>query len=125
MIDLAAEVGEMGHAKRRLRELKAEREVLASEAAQARAYVPTLEELMPAIHKRLEDLEGMLKEDVPRGRLALGSLLGEKRLRVYPGGRIEGMATLRANELAAPSGSSGRRVSVVAGAGFEPATCGL
>ena len=80
---------------------------------------------MPAVRERLEDLEGMLKADVSRGRLALGSLLDEKRLRVYPGGRIEGLATLRANEIAAPGKSQERRVSVVAGAGFEPTTCGL
>ena len=61
----------------------------------------------------------MLKADLGRGRLALGSLLGETRLRVYPGGRIEGMATLRDNELAAPRDSSKRRVSVVAGARFD------
>lgn len=58
----------------------------------------------------------MLKADVPRGRLALGSLLDEKRLRVHPDGRIEGLATLITNELAAPGNTQGRRDSVVAGA---------
>jgi hypothetical protein len=47
-----------------------------------------------------------------------GSLLNEKRLRVHPDGRIEGVATLQANENAAPGKSQGRRVSLVAGARY-------
>jgi hypothetical protein len=36
------------------------------------------------------------------GRLALGGLFGDKRLRVYPDGRIEGIATLSPKMLHAP-----------------------
>ncbi len=59
------------------------------------------------------------------GRLALGGLFGDKRLRVYPDGRIEGTATLSPEMLHAPKRTPERADSVVAGEGFEPPTSGL
>ena len=72
---------------------------------------------------RLRDLRETLTADV--GGMALGALLGEDRLRIYADGRIEGTATLRPETLWAPRTASGPIAPVVAGAGFEPATCGL
>jgi hypothetical protein len=51
--------------------------------------------MIPLARERLGNLEAMLEADVPRGRLALGSLLDEKRLRVHPDGRIEGRLAVR------------------------------
>ncbi len=44
----------------------------------------------------------MLRADVSKGHLAVGALLGDARLRVYPDGRIEGTATLSPNESRRP-----------------------
>ena len=60
-----------------------------------------------------------------RGRLALGGLFGDQRLRVYQDGRIEGSAILAPEMLRAPRRSSEPAASVVAGEGFEPPTSGL
>jgi hypothetical protein len=78
---------------------KTERERLASELGRRRTNLPTLEELKPLLRERLRDLEATLRADVPRGRLALGTLLDGKRLRIYAHGRIEGVATLTSETL--------------------------
>ena len=74
---------------------------------------------------KLDEVEGTLLADVAQGRLALGALLGDRRLRVYEDGRIEGVAVLEPDMLAAPKRTSEPRVRVVAGEGFEPPTSGL
>ena len=70
------------------------------------------------MEERLLDLETMLRADVSKGRLAVGALLGDARLRVYPNGRIEGTAILSPNESRRPQidpeaasfGGSGGRI---------------
>ena len=77
------------------------------------------------VRAKLEEIEETLLADVAQGRLALGALLGDRRLRVCEDGRIEGVAVLEPEMLAAPRRTPEPRDSVVAGAGFEPATSGL
>lgn len=55
----------------------------------------------------LRNVEATIRADVALGRLALGGLLGENRVRVYADGRIEGLATLSAELLAAPERAPG------------------
>jgi len=57
---------------------------------------------MPRVRAMLRNVEAMIRSDVALGRLALGGLLAESRLRVYADGRIEGLATLSPETLAAP-----------------------
>ena len=125
MLDLAAELGDLEAAKAKLRELRQERERLAADLARTERALPTIAELEPLVRAKLRDLKATLRADVGLGHLTLGGLLGEDRLRVYADGRIEGTATLRPGTLSAPRRTSGPIDSVVAGAGFEPATCGL
>ena len=80
---------------------------------------------MPRLREKLHDIEATLRGDLARGRLALGGLLGDRRLRVYRDGRIEGFATLTPEMLPAPRRTSKPADSVVAGEGFEPPTSGL
>ena len=80
---------------------------------------------MPVVRAKLEAIEQTLLADVAQGRMALGALLGDRRLRVYEDGRIEGVAVLEPEMLADPRRTSEPRVSVVAGEGFEPPTSGL
>ena len=68
---------------------------------------------MPAVRERLREIEATLQGDATQGRLVLGALLGDRRLRVYADGRFEGSATLSPELLAAPRQSRGRRDSVV------------
>ena len=79
---------------------------------------------MPVVRAKLEEIERTLLVAVAQGRMALGALLGNRRLRVYEDGRIEGVAVLEPEMLAAPKRTSEPRVSVVAGEGFAPG-CGL
>jgi len=72
---------------------------------------------MPLLREKLADIDATLRADTARGRLALGALLRERRLRVYSDGRVEGIATLGPETLAAPRKASERQDSVVAGAG--------
>jgi len=51
----------------------------------------------------------------PLGRLALGGLLSDQRLRIYRDGRIEGSAILAPEMLRAPRTTSEPADSVVAG----------
>jgi site-specific DNA recombinase len=124
-LDLAIELGDLAAAKDRLGSLRTERVRVARDLAQARTNLPTLEELMPVVRAKLEEIEQTLLADVAQGRMALGALLGDRRLRVYEDGRIEGVAVLEPEMLAAPKRTSEPRVSVVAGGGFEPPTSGL
>jgi hypothetical protein len=87
-----------------------------------RVDLPTVEDFMPRLRAKLRDLEATLKADVALGRLALGGLLDDQRLRVYRDGRIEGSAILAPEALRAPRTPSEPADSVVAGGGFEPPT---
>jgi len=74
---------------------------------------------MPRVSEKLREIAATLRADVALGRLALGGLLGDERLRVYRDGRIEGVAVLRPETLAAPGRTpTGRRDRVVAGVRF-------
>jgi site-specific DNA recombinase len=111
-LDLAIEHGDLAAAKDRLRDLKAERERVARQNAQARMTLPSSEELMPLLREKLHDIEATLRADVANGRLALGALLGDRRIRVYGDGRIEGALEVVAETLRAPkrlSDDSGAR----------------
>jgi hypothetical protein len=74
---------------------------------------------MPRLREKLRDLEKTLKADVALGRLALGGLLGDERLRVYRDGRIEGALMLRPEMLRAPKRTPGPTDSVVAGGCYD------
>ena len=124
-LDLAIELGDMDAVKAKLRDLRSERERVAGELARTERALPTIKELEPLVRARLRDLRASLTADTGLGRLALGALLGQDRLRIYKDGRIEGTATLRPETLWAPREASEPIAPVVAGAGFEPATCGL
>ena len=87
--------------------------------------MPTAKDLTPLVEEKIATIREALTRNVVQGRLALGALLDGKRLQVFPDGRIEGHGILSQNELAALKEPSGRRDSVVAGAGFEPAASGL
>jgi hypothetical protein len=117
-VDLAIEMGDMDTAKKRLRALRDERERLVRELGASRIQIPSTDELLPRLREKLRDLEVTLKADVALGRLAIGGLLGDQRLRVYRDGRIEGALTLRPEMLHAPKRTLGRADSVVAGEGF-------
>lgn len=93
-LDLAIEVGDVGTAKERLRTLRTERKRVAGELSRTRLDLPTAVELMPRLRERLRDLEATIQADVPRGRLALRALLGDRRLRVFADNRIEGALAL-------------------------------
>ena len=85
------------------------------ELAAVKIELPTIEELMPRLREKLQELESTIMADVPLGRLALGGLLGEDRLRIYADGRIEGTATLAPEALHPPkrraSGGADRDVA--------------
>ena len=101
----------------------AERARLLAELAQARALVPEPGEVADAIHRALLEVREMLRGDPQGAREALRAFLGGEPLRVVSDGsgyRLEGAVDLIP---AAPT--AGPPVVQVAGAGFEPATCGL
>jgi hypothetical protein len=112
-LDLAIEHGDVAAVKDRLRDLKAERDRVARLHAQARMALPTADELMPLLREKLRDIGATLHADVASGRLALGALLGERQIRIYRDGRIEGAVALDA--LPAPSRHPKPVASVVAG----------
>jgi hypothetical protein len=90
------------------------------ELGRLRIDFPTTDELMPRLREKLREIEATLKADVARGRLALGGLLGNQRLRVYKDGRIEGSATLSPEMITAPRRTSEPRARVVAGGALRP-----
>ena len=75
--------------------------------AKPQLWLATTAELLPRLREMLRETEATLKADVPLGRLALGGLRGEHRLRVYRDGRIEGLAELGAEKPRAPRRSLG------------------
>ena len=85
-IDLAIELGDMQAAKERLRDLRSEREKVARQLSQMCTDLPTAEELMPRLRAKLREIAATLKSDIALGWLALGGLLGERRLRVHRDG---------------------------------------
>ncbi|MCH7643345.1 MAG: hypothetical protein IH974_00795 [Myxococcales bacterium] len=78
---------------------------------------------MSPLREKLCDLEKTLKADIVLGRLALGGLLGDERLRVYRDGRIEGALMLRPEMLRVPKRTPGPTDCVVAGEGFAGELC--
>ena len=116
--DLAIEMGDLETAKKRLKALRDEREVLVRDLGASRIQIPLAEELLPRLREKLRELEKTLKADVALGRLAIGGLLGDQRLRVYRDGRIEGALMLRPEMLRAPKRTPGPTDCVVAGEGF-------
>jgi hypothetical protein len=64
-----------------------------------------------------------LRTDAALGRLAIGGLIGEDRIRVYADGRFEGLATLRPEmQIAAPGDASGAATLCGSG-GLQHACC--
>lgn len=116
-LDLATEFGDMEAAKARLRELRAERERVARAHAAARVTLPTLEELRPRLREKLQAIEATLRADLAAGRLTLGALFGQERLRVHRDGRIEGVATIQPDEKLPASPRSARAGSCVGSGG--------
>jgi hypothetical protein len=115
-LDLALELGDVAAVKDRLRGLRDERGRVAGDLARARVDLPTAEDLMPLIREKLQQIEATIRPDVARGRLALGALLGERRIRVYRDGQIEGALALEPEmKLPAPRRSQEPADSVVAG----------
>ncbi len=81
----------------------------------SRIRIPSVEELLPRLREKLRELEETLKADIALGRLALGGLSGDQRLRVYRDGRIEGALMLRPEMLWVPKQTTGPTDCVVAG----------
>ena len=120
-LDLAIELGDLGAAREKLRGLRAERERIAGELARVRVDLPTAEELMPLVWEKLRQIEATIRSDVQGGRLVLGALLGDRRLRVYRDGRIEGVLTLEPEtKLPAPRSAQEPADSGVAGERYTP-----
>jgi hypothetical protein len=115
-LDLAIELGDLAEAKDRLRALRAERERKAGELDRARVDLPTAEELMPRLREKLGALEATLRADVALSRLALGTLLGDRRIRVYRDRQIEGLGRWPLKRPRPRGEASEPRDSVVAGA---------
>jgi len=80
---------------------------VAGELGRVRVDLPSAEDLLPRLSAKLRAIEETLRADVALSRLALGALLGDGRIRVYRDGRIEGLATLGPDTLAAPRGRPG------------------
>jgi hypothetical protein len=116
-LDLAIELGDSSSVKDRLRALKIDRERVVRALARTRATLPTVEELLPGLFAKLKEVRETLRADVALGRLALGGLLGDRRLRANRDGSVEGVATVGPGALAAPAGP---RDSVVAGGCYTP-----
>jgi hypothetical protein len=76
----------------------------------SRIQIASAEELLPWLREKLRALETTLTVDVAMGRLALGELLGNPRLRVYRDGRIEGALMLRSEILWVPKQTPGPTV---------------
>jgi hypothetical protein len=115
-LDLALELGDLAAVKDRLRGLRDERGRVAGDLARALVDLPTAEDLMPLVRAKLREIEATIRADVAGGRLALGALLGERRIRVYRDGRIEGALALEP-EMKLPASRKPQRPadSVVAG----------
>jgi hypothetical protein len=125
-VDLAIDLGDLPEARERLKTLRDQRERLVHELAAVKLELPMIDELMPRLREKLQELESTIMADVPRGRLALGGLLDGERLRIYADGRMDGTATLAPETLHPPKrGAPGGPDHVVAGEGFEPPTSGL
>jgi transposase len=90
-----------------VKELRDKREGVARQLASARIELPAVEDLKPRLREKLRDLESSLKADVALGRLALGGLLGDRRLKVYRDGRIEGSAVPVPRNTAGPRANPG------------------
>jgi hypothetical protein len=102
--------------KDQLRVLRAEWKRGAGELARTRIHLPTMAELMPRLREKLREIEATLRADVALSRLALGALLGDRRISVYQDGRIEGVVELDPEmNLPAPRRAQEPAVSVVAG----------
>ena len=127
LLDVAAD-GDMAAAlvRSKLADLEAERARLRVDLAEAEAEVPEPGAVADAIHRALSDVSALLRGDPQGAREALRALLGNEPLRVVAsedGYRLEGAVDL----IPATPGKEpqGPPVVQVAGAGFEPATCGL
>ena len=120
-LDLAIELGDLVEAKDRLRALRADRERVAGELGRTRVQLPTAEELLPRLREKLREIDATLRADEAMSRLALGALLGDRRIRVYQDGRIEGVLALEPEmNLPAPRRAQEPAVSVVAGGELNP-----
>jgi len=120
-LELAIELGDVGAAKVKLRALRADRDRVAGELAQVSMDLPSAESLIPRLRENLRDISAALKADPTLGRMALGSLLGDSRLRVYADGRIEGLATLDPRNSRGPEVSL--RAATVGGSGGALRPC--
>jgi len=118
-LDLAIELGDLDAAKQKLGELRDKREGVSRELASARIDLPAVEDLKPRLREKLRNLESSLKADVALGRLALGGLLSDQRLRVYRDGRIEGAVFLSPETLQAPGRNLEPAGRDVAGARYD------
>ena len=80
-----------------------------------------LESLRPRLLELLREIEATLRVDPRLGRLALGALLGGRRIRVYRDGRIEGMLALDPEmKLPAPRSAQEPADGMVAGVVSAP-----
>ena len=57
--------------------------------------------------EKLREIGDTLRADLAHGRLALGALLGDRRIRIYRDGRIEGAVAVAAGELPAARSALG------------------
>jgi len=104
------------HNWERLEALQTQRKRRALDLETVSMDLPAVEELMPRLRAKLQEFESTIMADVPLGRLALGGLIGDDRLRIYADGRIEGAVTLAPEALHPPKrAASGGADRVVAG----------
>ncbi len=127
---LAAETGEVRVYAKMIREREEERAGLEARLAEMQAPEIDRGALFEIAEGRVGQLRDWFAEAGEGARRALRMLLGERRLAVHPdpdhGYRVEGFIDLALyGRTPRNPNDSGAFASVVAGAGFEPATSGL
>ena len=133
LIRLAAKLGDLDEHAQLVAELRAERAAIERRLARSPSEEPAFDpdELVALAEEGFADLRATLQGSPVHARAALGSLLGDRRMRVGPdserGFRVEGLFEW-SPEVRVPGPlqeRTGRLASVVAGEGFEPPTSGL
>ena len=125
-------LGDLHAHARVLGELRAERAALQGQLGHARSCELDLDEarVRKLVEESVADLRAALSGAPEDARRVFAALLGDRHMRVAPdperGFRVEGLFEWSLEARApGPQEKTGRLASVVAGAGFEPATSGL
>ncbi len=126
-VDLATRTGSMDVAERKVRELTEERASLSSRLARTDRHKIDPGAVRDFILAKAADVRKTLAEGGDRTRRLLRDLVGSDRMRVYTRDRRSFVVrgTLGLDAKRAPGDDPRTPSIVVAGAGFEPTTCGL